>query len=561
MSSPERVSRRDRVAAVALVGVVVVLLALPWLRAWLAPPPGRSFAGAFFYQDDHLQYLSFVEQAARGEWLFVNKFDPQPQRPFLLNAGWWAAGRVALLLRAPVALAWFAWGLVAAALLVLGVRRILALNGRAGAARDWGTILVLLGGGLGWVRLAAGTPWPQVADLTFGFYPWLQMNAGAHGTLGTALLVWALALHVEWRRDGAPKWRWVAVASVMGLCRPFDLATFVLVAALASFFDGGCRGRAAAAADLAWLTPVLFYDGLAFGLHPSFASWSGGQNVVPLPGPAALLWALGPALLLGALALAKGRIDRTLRATVGVWILVAAALLVSGLGFASQFAASLGTALLLAVALGAPGRWLPPLALALSPTALVLTWRIFNPAPEWFPPRDYLAAAQRLAASCAPGDVVLAPSDPSLFVAAFSPCHTAFGHRVLTPRFAQRAAESEVFYAEATSARWRGNYLAILGARYVMVPPRRDHWLPGTGFVPRWRFAQFEVWERQSRSEPSTPAPPPVSGWPAGTVVAVVNGETGDPVQACHCRRSCRSRRTHHEPFGPLIGAGDRRNR
>ena len=128
------------------------------------------------------------------------------------------------------------------------------------------------------------------------------------------------------------------------------------------------RSRAAAAADLAWLAPVLFYDGLAFGLHPSFASWSGGQNVVPLPGPPPSSGRSGPRSC-SARSPWQGGIDRTLRATVGVWILVAAALLVSGLGFASQFAASLGTALLLAVALGAPGRWLPPLALALSPTA------------------------------------------------------------------------------------------------------------------------------------------------------------------------------------------------
>ena len=488
-----------------LVGAVALLLAAPWLRARQEPPPGRAFAGAFFYQDDHRQYLSFVEQAARGEWLFVNKFDPQPQRPFLFNAGWWVAGRAASLSRAPLEVAWFAWGLVASALLVLGVRRLLALSGRTGAARDWGTILVLLGGGLGWARLAAGTPWAQVADLTFGFYPWLQMIAGAHGTLGTALLVWALALHVEWRRDGAARWPWVLVGSLLGLCRPFDFAALVLVAGAVSALDRFHGRRDTSGADLAWLAPVLFYDGLAYGLHPSFASWSGAQNTVPLPGAAALFWALGPVLVPSAVALARGGIDPTLRATVGAWIVVAAAFLFSGLGFASQFATSLGTALLLAVALGARGRWLPALALGLSPTALVLYWRILNPVPEWFPPQDYLAAARLLAPECAPGDVVFAPSEPSLFVAAFTPCQTAFGHRVLTPRFEERAAESEVFFAEATSATWRGRYLAGLGARFVMIPAGRGHWLDATAFRPRWRFARFEVWERSPTDGLSTP--------------------------------------------------------
>jgi hypothetical protein len=174
---------------------------------------------------------------------------------------------------------------------------------------------------------------------------------------------------------------------------------------------------------------------------------------------------------------------------------VGAALLYSGFDFGVQFATSLGTALLVTAALGLPARWLPWAALASSPTALVLTWRMLNPAPEWFPPADYVAVARQLASECAPGDVVFAPSDPSLFVAAFSPCHTVFGHRVLTPRFAQRAAESTTFYAESTSAAWRSRYLHAVGARYVMVPAGRGHWLDGGGFALRRRFGLFELWE------------------------------------------------------------------
>lgn len=493
-TSSERGPLRSRLAASALVVAVAVLLAVPWLKAWLEPPAGRAFAGAFLYQDDHLQYLSFVEQAARGEWLFVNKFDPRPQRPFLFNAGWWAAGRLSAVLRVPIEVGWFAWGLVAAAVLVLGIRRMLALGGRAGAALDWGTVLVLIGSGLGWVRLLGGAPTAQIADLTFSFFPWMQLTAGAHGTLGTALLVWALTLHLEWLRQGRPRWRWIAAAWILGLSRPFDLATFLLVAAATSALDAGAR-RDRAWTDLAWLAPVLFYDGLAFALHPSFGGWSGRQNVVPLPGAGALAAALGPALALAAWAFARWRIDGTVRSTLAAWVLTAGLLLGSGLGFASQFATSLGPAVLLAVALGAPRRLLPGLALLLSPTTLVLWWSVVRPVPELFPPRDYRAAAMALAPECAPGDVVYGPGDPSLFVAGLTPCHTAFGHRVLTPDFAERAAESVIFFAEPTTAAWRSGRLARMGARFVMVPAGRKRWLAGTAFAPRWRFTGFEVWE------------------------------------------------------------------
>jgi hypothetical protein len=91
--------------------------------------------------------------------------------------------------------------------------------------------------------------------------------------------------------------------------------------------------------------------------------------------------------------------------------------------------------------------------------------------------------------------VVYGPSDPSLFVAALTPCHAAFGHRVLTPGFEERAAESVRFFSESATARWRRERLAAMGARFVMVPSGRERWLAGTGFARRWRFTGFEVWE------------------------------------------------------------------
>jgi hypothetical protein len=492
--------------AAAQALAVVAVLAVPSLRVWRAPPPGRWFPASFLYQDDHFQYLSFVEQARRGEWAFANKFDPGPRAPFLVNLGWWSAGRLAAALGVSEEIGWFLWSLFAAALLVLGVRRFLARAGRAGAALAWGTALVVVGGGLGWLRVA-GLPRAGDADLTFSFYPWLQLIGGGHGTLGTALLVWGLALWTEWRRGIAPRWPWIAVASVLGLCRPFDFATLVAVTAAVAAAER-LRGRPRdGLADLAWLAPVLFYDALAFGLHPSFASWRGGQNVVPLPGAVDLAWALGPALALAVAALAAGAVDGLVRQVLATWTLVVVALLFSRLGFAAQFATSIGAALLLSVAASASGRALPVLALALSPTSLVLYWRVLHPSPEWFPPRDYVRAAHQLAATCAPGDVVYAPAEPSLLVAALTPCHVAFGHRVLTPQFERRAAESEVFYSDATPARWRAGYLERLGARYAMIPAGRGRWMDSTGFLPRWRLPSFEVWESARRQRPGVDPP------------------------------------------------------
>jgi hypothetical protein len=61
----------------------------PYLRAWLFPPPGTAFLGFFYYVDDQYNYLSYVEQAERGAFLFENKLVLEPHAPFLINLEWW----------------------------------------------------------------------------------------------------------------------------------------------------------------------------------------------------------------------------------------------------------------------------------------------------------------------------------------------------------------------------------------------------------------------------------------------------------------------------------------
>src|SRR5512145_1112349 len=87
--------RRTILVATALL---LALTSLPYLAAWRWPPSGQVFGGAFFYEDDFHQYISCVEQAMRGRFLFVNKFDVRPQTPYVVNLEWWLGGVLARLL-------------------------------------------------------------------------------------------------------------------------------------------------------------------------------------------------------------------------------------------------------------------------------------------------------------------------------------------------------------------------------------------------------------------------------------------------------------------------------
>jgi len=486
-------------ATLAGWAALAVLVLLPYALASAWPPPGSFFGGAFAFQDDFYQYLSFVEQAGRGAVLFRNKFDVTPQSPALLNVAWWTAGLLGAAAGGPVA-GLHALRALGIGLLLRGATLMLEAGGLTGRRLVWGVALVATGGGLGWLRLWWGVPPMEVADVGMCLYPWWEALVSGHALVGTALLVLALAWHVRWREGRGPRWRWLVAAAVLGLCRPFDFGLFLLVvvaAAAPRLVRGPSRGEALGQlAPLLWLGPVLFYDLLVFGFHPAFAVYS-RQNVVPTPPLSTLGWALLPAGPLAALGLLRRQDGcAELRRALRAWAVVELAfLLAPGGGFALQFVNSLGALVLITAALASPPRWLPALTLAACPTSLLLLWVSFHPAPAWFPPVAYREVALDLKRDCRPGDVLLAPMDPSLIVAGLAPCHVVLGHRVLTPGFASRVEEVRRFYTRETSPAWRSGYLDAVRARFVLLPAPGEGWLDGAWRRVR-RFSNFERWDR-----------------------------------------------------------------
>jgi hypothetical protein len=189
------------------------------------------------------------------------------------------------------------------------------------------------------------------------------------------------------------------------------------------------------------------------------------------------------------------------REALYAWGVANASLLLLGpSGLARQTVTGLGAAMLLLAATAVPRRALPWAVFALAPTSAFLLWRVFHPWPDCFAPRDYFAAVERLRGACAPGDVAIAPTDLSLMVAGLTPCSVVFGHRTLTPGYAERLAEGNRFYHEPdTPAGWRRAYVEARGARFVAVPAQGGERLlgPASPFRPILRTPLLEVWERR----------------------------------------------------------------
>jgi hypothetical protein len=473
---------------------------LPLLSARRWPPPGRAFTGAFLFQDDQLQHLSFVEQASRGAWIFVNKFDLRSQAPFLVNATWWLGGLIARLARLSPIDGYLVLHLIAPGLLVWAAWRALTPDGTDRPHLGWALVLFLTGGGLGWVAAARGRPLAESLDLGTSLFPFMQLLIGPHSVVGTALLLLALVGHARWRVGRAGRAAWLLPACLLGITRPFDLGTFVLVSgglAAREAVRHGARQALVQVSELLWLLPVLVYDFLVFRLHPSFSPMSGEQNRLPAPGLLPLVLAIGPAVALAALG--RRRPSGPEEAEVRVSLLVAAVMTVAVIGspvpFGLQLLGGLGPVVLLLAALRVAPRHLAVAALLFSPAALVTLWRFCNPPPQWFPPLAYLQVPEALRGRAQEGDVVLADPTFGLFVAALSPCRVVVGHRVLTPDYDRRRAEVGAFFDPRRSASWRREYLGAVGARYVVTRAGDE---PALADLRRaWRFSAdgAEVWE------------------------------------------------------------------
>jgi hypothetical protein len=491
-------TRHLRIAAAVALGLALITTA-PYVAAALAPPPGAVFTGTFFYQDDMYQYFSFVEQGARGELVFANKFDPRPQRPAVVNVEWWFAGVLAAVLGGSPVLGFHALRVLAIVALLAASARLLAAAGVAGRRLAWALVLIATAGGLGWLRLLVAAPGSQVPDILMGLYPFHQSLMNAHFVVGSALFAWTLVLHLEWRAGLRSRWAWVAAAWALGFSRPYDLVSFAIAAFALAWMRPTARRPIPAALELAWLAPVFAYYALLMHSQRGLGGWTGVQSGDLTPPLLEFGYALLPALALVAVFWRAPAAEDPLgvRRALVAWAAVVGVILVGYPSpMAKQFATTLGPAVVLLAALITPFRVLPWAAAALCPTSVFLLWRVFHPYPDWFAPRDYTEAVRFLDGTCAGEDVALAPTDLSLMIAGLTPCRVALGHRGLTPDWPAAVDAGRRFYDPATPVSWRWTYLESLGADYVALPAGGGALLGGdTRAVRRLELPILEVWQ------------------------------------------------------------------
>ena len=448
---------------------MATLTGFPHLRAHAAPPPGRTFTGFFFWRPDMYNYLTFVQQAEDGAFLFENKLEIDDSRRVMVNLEWWTVGRLSAALGRHPSLAYQLFGLGCALALLAGTDRWLRLAGLPDAHRLPALVLVSVGAGLGGLRYEVfGPPAWRSLDLIAGPFPFIEFLANPHFVAGTALLVWALLvfhLSRSWRGDVLG----IGLGTLLGLVRPYDLVLLVAVRTLAVLISEPPARWLRRLLPLAGFFPVAAYLYWLFYQTQAFTTFFSGGSSPPL---ADFAVALGPAAVLATLAGTRPFAEPTRGAAAHLlaWALAGLALVVARpVSFFAQFLVGIGLPLL---ALGALGlarfrAWVTLAAAgAMASTAFVAMRIVLSDQPLWFVPAERMGAAVALRASCKRGDLVLSPPDIGLFAIGLSACKAYVSDRY-NPQ--EREEEVRKFYAGGEPA-WRAALLDLHCVTHVVLP-------------------------------------------------------------------------------------------
>ena len=516
-----RVDRTEWRWVVMWIAVALVVTSIPLAIGLIRSSPDRVFGGATFAVEDVNSYFAKMRAGASGEWLFRIVYTSEPHDGALFFLFHILLGKLAALIGWPLEVMYHLARSLFGALALIVLYRFITLFSGSVALRRIAFLLVVFGGGSGWVLMLTAQPnWlgspPLDLILPEGF-TFLVLYAMPHIALARTFLMLGLLFIWESGADSEAPRQWGGrLAGVWaGVCwtaMAFIVPFYVLVvyaiglgafaaSAAARSIDWAQTRRTILACAIAGIVPT--YAFVVFTTNSVFAIWS-SQNQVISPHPLHYVVAYG---VVGGLALASlpwawRRRERIWRFLVG-WMLIIPPLLYLPFGLqrrlieAWQAPVSILAAVTLArVALpavrrsrlvrwltrfprytsGGLQRWaLSGLLLLTTPTfGLLLLDQSARAAAGWPPMfRDggEVAALDWLSARTTYDDVVLCAYDTGNYLPARAAVRVFVGHGPETVHLDEKLPLVKRFYLVEADDGWREAFLRDWGIDVVFVGP------------------------------------------------------------------------------------------
>ncbi|MBN2548593.1 MAG: hypothetical protein JXB15_05530 [Anaerolineales bacterium] len=504
--------------------VVMLVTSLPYLLGFALQGDSQRFTGFLFGVEDGNSYIAKMLSGSAGAWTFKTPYTTLPQSGFGMFLPYLLLGKLAAPpgLHEQLVVLYHLFRALAGVLMIFASYDFLAFFIPSEALRRFGLILITLGGGLGWILVAAGQgqwlgslPLEFYSPETFGF---LSLFGLPHLAAGRALLLWALLeyLKLMGSRDALQQPGKTALKLSLlwfgaGLFQPLAMLVigYVIAIHLAGIaiwqlgqkassraVDWSAWKRTARLAAAAGVLPAVFvvYNAWISLGDPFGKAWT-AQNIITSPHPAHYLLAFGLlmpyawlggryllrldawkgwlpvawALSLPLLAYLPVNLQRRLpEGEWVVWVLLA----VAGLQGAAQSRSVRSKA--------APLLLLFPSTLLLIAGGLVTT---LNPAPPVYRPAGETAAFEALQTLAVSDPVILCAYDTGNALPAWAPARVVIGHGPESVDLARLRLEVERFFQASTQNAQRRDLIAQQGVTHIFWGPAERHlggWDPGT---------------------------------------------------------------------------------
>lgn len=471
--------------------VIVAVASMPYLLAYWVPPD-HVFSGVLVNPADGNSYFAKMREGWRGEWLFTLPYTAQRGAGAFIFTYYLFLGHLARWTGASLDLIYGLARALGALVLLLSAY---AFVSRFVESRRWrllAWLLFALGSGAGWLAVPFGA---FASDLWVAeAIPFLSIFVNAHFALATALLLWVLAWTVPGlARRPASAWRLSLIAlATMVLAQVQPLALLSIGLTLAGVLGWKLvRRRLDKTAFIPGLffgvfaAPWVFYDALVSRVDPTLAQWN-AQNLTPSPA----LWdlALSGGVLLalaivGLVVATRRRADEDV--VLVMWLLLGGLALYAPFALQRRLSLGLWMPLILLAVMGLrEGIWpklkrrlrtlaLVGLAVFVLPSNLLIYFATLAAVqrrdPAVFLSRSEAAALGWLADHAAPGAVVAAAPQTSLFIPARTDARVVYGHPFETVDAATQKKAIEEFYGGRVPA---AVFVSQYGVSYVVLGDR-----------------------------------------------------------------------------------------
>ncbi len=244
-----RVSRLEWRWVGVFAAVVLLLSVLPYILGYSSQGSAWRFSGFVLGVEDGNSYIAKMRLGSDGAWLYRLAYTTEPQSGTLIYLPYLLLGKLAArpALHDQLVALYHLARLAASIALIAATYLFLARFISSIRLRRWGLVLVVLGGGLGWLALALGgghgsMPLEYYSPESFGF---LALFALPHLAAARAMLLLALLAYLNGAdgRDLRGGWKAGLALVALWLFQPLNVPLAWLLMALA--------GGLTAARDLA----------------------------------------------------------------------------------------------------------------------------------------------------------------------------------------------------------------------------------------------------------------------------------------------------------------------